>query len=511
MPMAKGVLPGGLNAESLRLEGGSHIMPTKHRVGTAAINFNLMGIPKRLNRRGIKEAFEERLNAIRYGGLVPQQRWLRRFDDDVTDLSTLPNGLFEAKALILPRKHLPRSKDALHSLCRKLIDRGENEVYIEIVLRGWPVGWSMERHVAELWAVRDRHRGFAEDVIRGRHGRALRRLAILVSKGELAEETGLGLIIRQGLLWCAMDVQMVTCGARASMIRPFGGLVSSTMSAFKAGTGLRLMHSALAVLEMICAQYQTAEEEERDGPNGAKPKGSIARWIRRAVEKQWPARGRTLEEIRADLDDGIVYIRGRLSQMKARMSFYENYVADPDRTDSAEGADGAGNNKLRHFHTIWYSGLSPATGMAVALTRFAMAERHLVDLVNFACGNVNECGRCDIDPLLPFPADSAAQRQFQERVLDLAHAARLVHLRDDDCLSRTRKRTPIQVFVRSDPDVLIRDPLDRSGLTFVNRAFEFLAAMRQRPRDAHVRRPGRDPGIWTYWKMDCVPEIRLAL
>jgi hypothetical protein len=483
-------------------------MATKHAGRTADIDFIRLGIPKHLGQAGIIAAFWELQQKIRYGGLSRRERWLHRFDAGVTDLSIMPIGLFEAKAIILPRKHLPRTKKALWSFCRQLIDRGENEGYIAIVLRGWPDGWSLERHVDVLWGLRENHQRFFEDVVRGRHRRALSRLNEVAAAGALTEEGGRNLIRRQGLLWCAMDVQMVTCGARASMIMPFGRLIRMTMKVFKAGTALRLMHRALTALEVVCGQYQTLGEEEDAGPNGAKPKGILARRIYGAVEKKWPERGRTLEEDRADLDDGIGYIRGRLPEMRARMSFYEHYLVKD--AGEATGSPRKGN-RLRHFHAIWYSGLSPAAGMAVALTRLAMAEGSLGDLVTLAADRVRDGVSGELLPLPPLPTDTKRLREIEERVLDLVHAARIVHLRDEDCLSRTRKRgQSLEQLVASDPDIVLRDPDDKAGLTFVRDAFAFLDEMGQRPRDAHVRRPGRDPRLYTYWKMDCVPEVRLT-
>jgi hypothetical protein len=463
-----------------------------------------------LNRRGIVEAFRERVSKTRYGGLAPRQRWVRRFDLDVTDLSTLPIGLFDAKSFILPRQHLPRTKEQLLSLCRRLVDRGQNAGFIEIVLKGWPPGRSLEQHVDLLWALRERHRLFVEDVIRGRHGRALRRLARRELSGDLSNEVALDLIVRQGLLWCANDAQMVSCGARASMIMPFGRLIRTRMKVFKAGTALRLMRCGIVLLDVLCSQYQTLEEEERDGANGAKLKGTVAKSIGYALEKQWRRRGRTVEQDRADLDQAIPYIRGRLPQMKARMAFYEHYNAAATQEDHRESAGGSASNKHRYLHAIWYSGLSPAAGMAVALSRFAMAERHLPALVEAAFRNASKFQERELDPLPAFPAELAGQREFEERVLDLVHAARLVHLRDEDCLSRTRRRASIEAAVTADPALLIRDPLDKAGRTFVRRAFAFLGEMGQRPRDAHIRSLERDPRVWTYWMMDCVPEFRLT-
>lgn len=485
-------------------------MPTINPVGTADIDFVRFKIPKRLDRRGITDAVRRLHDQIRYDNLTPHQRWVRRFDEDVTDLSMLPPGLFEAKAIILPRKHLPRTKEQLFSFCRKLIDRRQNEQYIELVLKGWPGGWGLEAHVELLWSLRARDRGFFEDVVRGRHGRALTRLEALVEKGDLTDEEGWGLIYRQGLLWCAMDSQMVTCGARASMIMPFGRLIRMTMKVFKAGTALRLMKATIAALEVACGQYQTADEEEQDGKNGAKPKGTLAKWISRAVTKRWEQRGRTVKQDRAELDDGIPYIRSRLADLAAQLEVYEHYHTDAPTAGPAPGEGGPKDNRLRHFHAVWYSNLSPAAGMAVGLIRLVMAERHLAGMVK-AAADARGRGFRDAQPLPPLPTDPEELRQIEERVLDLAHAARLIHLRDEDCMSRTRKGLPIEKAIEHDPSLLTRDPLDKAGLMFIRNAFTFLQVMGQRPRDAYVQRAGRDPRLYTYWKMDCVPEVRLGL
>ena len=240
----------------------------------------------------------------------------------------------------------------------------------------------------------------------GRHGRALAKLDDVVAASALTEEGGRNLVRRQGLLWCAMDAQMVTCGARASMVMPFGRLVRMSMRVFKAGTAMRLMHRALGALEVVCGQYQTIEEEEKEGgPRNTKPKGTLSKLIYGNVEKRWQERVRTVEEDRSDLDDGISYIRGRLPEMRARMSFYEHYLVEHARAKGAPPKD----NRLRHFHAIWYSGLSPAAGMAVALTRLAIAERELGEMVTLAAWRARKGHSGELLPLPPLPTDSKAR------------------------------------------------------------------------------------------------------
>jgi hypothetical protein len=166
------------------------------------------------------------------------------------------------------------------------------------------------------------------------------------------------------------------------------------------------MHRALGALEVVCGQYQTIEEEEKEGgPRNTKPKGTLSKLIYGNVEKRWQERVRTVEEDRSDLDDGISYIRGRLPEMRARMSFYEHYLVEHARAKGAPPKD----NRLRHFHAIWYSGLSPAAGMAVALTRLAIAERELGEMVTLAAWRARKGHSGELLPLPPLPTDSKAR------------------------------------------------------------------------------------------------------
>jgi hypothetical protein len=361
-------------------------MPTLRAPGRADLNFTKLLLPRRLDPSGIVEAIFELHRRLRYGGLDRRERWLRLFDRGVKDPSSHPIGLFDRKALVLPRKLLPEDEDGLRGFCRWLIDQGDDQAYIDLVLDGWGAGVRLDEHVSFLWSIRDRDRLFFEYVVRGRHGRALRRLRRLVTLGVLTEEEGRGLVFRQALLWVAHDIQMITCRARASMRMPLGGLATFTMLVVKAGTILRLMRSALAELKFICGQYQTADEEKRDGgPNGAEPSGLLAKAIGAQAKKRIEGCQRPVESYRAELDDGIPFVRTWLDDMGKALSSLDRYQAKdlPPRRNK-DGELQARTNQPRTLHALWYSDLSPATGTAVGLFRLAIAELHLREMVDSA-------------------------------------------------------------------------------------------------------------------------------
>lgn len=503
-------------------------MPTKKPIGSAAIEFTKLLMPNRLDRQGIARTFWILYRKARYGGMNSRQMWLKRFDPRLRDLSTLPIGLFETKSFILPRRYLPKTKEELACFCRRLIDRGEDKAHIEVMLRRWPEGWTLDRHVDELWSIRNVNRMLFEDIVRGREGRALCRLSSLATVGELPVQRVRRLIARQLQLWCAEDVQMVTARARVSFIAPLGWLLSSTMKVVKAGTVLRLMERALTLMEIALNDFLV----DHQGDGGAKPKGKEAKIIHHYAKKHIEANHKTVGAYQTEFDDSVPYLRSHIDQFRELLDFYRTYMTERIPLHDKKGKVRRRDNILRHFHPMWYSNLSPAAGMAVALFRYAIAEETLEAMVEQAAKPGRQSNRTikavnalpalagrrsnrpikAVDPLPALPTDPARLAAITDRVLDLAYSARRVHLRDVDRMSRTRpSRAELVAMFDKDEVHRERDSLDLAGLTFVQDALAFLQEMGQRKRDALAARHQHDERHFTYWQMDLVPEHRLAI
>jgi len=494
-------------------------MATLKPIGFAEINFRQLLMPERLDRLGVARAFYFAFSRLRYGGLSPRQRWLKCFDPAVRDLSTLAIGIFDQKMFVLPRQRLPKSEPELIQLCRRLIDRGEDENHIAIMLRSWPAGFTVEDHARALWNLRQNNRLFYEDVVRGRHGRALSRIAGRTEVGGIPVAEAKRLLAHQALLWCAMDVQMTVARSRVSFTAPVGKLLSTAMKVVKAGTVLRLMNSAYVAMSRALWDYQTAIDEEADGKKNARPSGRESKIIAFLAEEDINSKTKDLAEYRKELDQSIPELRGEIGQLSGLVAFCKNFMTDKLQPRiAADGNVEKRDNTLRHFHPIWFSNLSPAAGMAVALFRFATAERHIEDLVNQAAtsptgGNLPVQ---QVEPLPALPQDLDELALMIERVLDLSDSARRVQLRDVDWRSRTKIglmeiKKALEAGFDIDPTLLERDPLDKAGLTFVNDARRFLMEMGQRQRDAYDSRHSHDDRHFTYWHMDVVPEYRLSI
>lgn len=469
-------------------------MPTKPRKdgkprGSASLAFGVLISGLKFGPADLPSVFDKLYTRFRYGGLAPDDRLSRIFDEHF-DLASLPIGLFDQKASSLPDSKLPISKGELTEFLRRLIHVGGDTALIDAVLATWNV--TIDDHAEAVWRLHGEHPELFDDIVSGRLGSAARRLRRRESPQIDPREDVLEIVVRQALLWCAMDVQMVTARARVSFTAPLGRFLSSTMRAIKPQTVLKLMRKAEALLETILSIYRT-QEREPFAERHTGLRGTVARTIaHRAVSSLKGATQEQVSSIRDELDRTIPYVRTTLSEPSKSVS----EVCAKVRTDREPEHD----NSLSSFHALWYSGLSPLAGMAVALIRYAQAEQHIRNLVcNTAHHESGAGSSIPLQPLPPLPREGTELVRFRERALFLADHYRRAILRDSDYRSRSRD-------ARFDS----RDPLDRSGLTFVGAAVEFLHRCGQRDGDAH-RRSAADEDALTFFALDVVPELRLAL
>lgn len=481
-------------------------MPTINPTGDAQFNFSML-IPSRLDRDGVNNFVERTYRKLRYGNLSAYAQWTKVFDPEVGDLSTLPIGLFDQKALYLPKACLPVDEAGLLSLCKRLIDAGEDATHISVMLRSWPDEWTLERHVRSLWQLREEDQKLFEDIVRGRHGRALCRLACRLEDDPAKREAIQEMISRQLLLWCAMDVQMTTARARVSFIAPMGHLISMSMKRLGAGTILRLMSQSLTALKWVIGAYAPFGREQEFTTF----KHDEKRRLEQLAMEREVSGSCSFDADKDDLDDTIPAIAAQIDHLDRLIMFCHKY--ETSHTQRARNAPEyeAPKNHLKQFHAIWYSGLSPAAGMSVALYRFAIAEGCISKMVSQAASSWRNQRRPASFKSLPgLPKSKSDLAKMEDRVLDMCYSARRVHLRDEDRQSRSRPKLGWWAS-EPDPATLERDPDDKAGKTFVATARQFLADMGSREFHAYHHLFSYDDRHLTYWHLDIVPEMRLHI
>lgn len=446
----------------------------------AALNFILLLLPRRFDEVGIKDHLAHHKQKLRYGGLNAELRMLKVFDPANRDLGELQIGYFERKYVCAPAACLPRSKSELSSFCRQLVDRGENELHLDLMLANLPGGRSLDEHVSDLWKIQSIDAQLYADVVQGFHGEVIRRARLpefaVISLTDLK-----AMLARQGLLWCAMDVQVAICGARVATEAPLGDLLDGDMVEPKIGTIKRLIRDAMDDLLWHLAHYQTLEEELLFGKNHAKPRGKVAKMIAAAAENLLPKGSEKL--IRAQLDKGIPFVR---SVVKRLSSDAENWSANPLHTP----------------HAFCNSGLTPLAATAGAILRYVQAEQNIEQLIDEAFRSPAPDTPKAVDPLPPPPAGLDRSSPIFLRALDLIDSGRRAQFNESNNNSRS---AGLQL-----PDEQ-RDPEDFSGLTFLTKAYDFLMESGQRSRAIYKDKRAHSQEQQTYFRIDVVPELRLAL
>ena len=409
---------------------------------------------------------------------------MKVFDRATRDLGGLEIGYFRLKYVSAPAASLPRSQSKLSSFCRQLVDRGENELHVDLMLTNLPGGWSLDDHVAGLWRIHGIDAQLYADVVQGFHGEVIRRVVhpgfAAISLADIKST-----LARQELLYCAMDVQVAVCGARVATkaVTKAGNpdLFDGDMLEPKVKTLTRLFRDAWEDMLWHIAQYQTLEEELLYGKNHAEPRGKLAVAIAAAAEKLLPKGSE--QRIRAQLDKGIPFVR----------SMVKRWLPDSDIWTA---------NPLHTPHAVWNSGLTPLAATAVAILRYVQAEQNIEQLVDEAFRSPAPDAPKVVDPFPPpLPGLDRSSPTFL-RALDLIDSVRRAQLKDSNDNSRS---TGLQL-----PDEQ-RDPEDFAGLTSLTKAYEFLIETGQRSRAIYKDKRAYSQEQQAYFRLDVVPELRLAL
>lgn len=470
---------------------------------------------------GVIEFLKSAHETYRYGP-AGRRRGGHTLFDPSRELWSLPIGVLEAKYIHLPRKYLPKTEMDLKRLCRQLIDRGEDEAHISLMQEGWPDATTLDAHVRALWKLRAKDRFLFENIVLGRFGRALKRIASNNGiVGTSFEETR-SLLLVQAIIWCAFDVQLIAAVARASVSNPLGELLlvetgdSEGYPEIKMGSVTKKMRTGLAELEVLVSQYKiaperTAENDETPDFNleiELKPTGKQGKILEGQAWDFLLNSNTTKWEWREELDEFIPAIRDAIPRIRDHLDAIE-----------AMGDDVGKDANLLSFFAAWNAGLSPVDGVALALLRYCQAEKYIdVQLTEAIAEATAKARRIGVDPLPAFPRRSAKRRENQEykdlkrRATDLLDSLRRVQLQDNNWRSRdVEAREIIRSSAAEEPSIAKRQSFEGGGRKNIKNAEKFLQEMGGRRPDARSERLAGDNRHRVYWKLDVLPELRFFI
>lgn len=440
----------------------------------------------------------------REGPSDPNDYDLLIFDPALIDLSTLPIGVLDHKELRLPDTLIPGNRSELLALCERLIVRSHNRELIAYVVAGWPecaasrrdirdgrsdaIDTAIEhlhRHVDRLWHLSGVSPAMYAAIVTGRHGQALKLLRHHGAPGNFTTQIIIDLIVRQGLIWCCNDLQLILARGRAAAANPFGALLSTSQVELKPERIANDLKPYLLLLRVALGLYATLREEHhphrpKPVPNDL-PDYDHARRLGAAITHDLDLLVTGLSLDRTPLDRLVGQIR------KARTHGNKRLWRILDKPVTA-------NELSAHFSGMWFSGLSHVQVAGVTILRYLQAENEIGHMV----GELRPVAA----PARPSASDGIAMPPFDHIALHLGwrgHARDLLHLyRRETLRDKTAPKTNASLTHRS----------KNAGNDVIDVAITFLANRPQRRISDHTGHVASNER--TFYLVDIIPEARLA-
>lgn len=346
----------------------------------------------------LREVTTKVIADFRYGnGIVDDGRIAQAlFDPTVKRACDLAFGLFDRNDLAIPDDMVPYGpsiRTDLTSLCRRMIDRGEDQDLIDLIVARWPghgeTDEKLSHHVGRLVRLSIADEQLYRAIVSGRHGFVIRAL-LKDEVADSAREDVIALLVRHGLFWCAHDVQLALArNAFAETIRVENFTITNLKQvqpetfAEEYRTHWKYLEW-IAKIEGLTGAAREAEKKRFLASMGRSKLGDF----KRAVETDLRVGAYAAKVSSEDLDSHQAYIRSVLRKPPPR---FRKILSQE------KGASGLATN----FHTEWF-GLSKLQASAVTLLRYMQAEVELEQMVRSASSTPRVEARPHVDPLPKF-------------------------------------------------------------------------------------------------------------
>jgi hypothetical protein len=348
------------------------------------------------------------------GGIQEAEYGAHLFDPGLTDIRLLPPGLLDAKEELLPPTLIPRTREGLKRFLMRLMILNGEEVNYDVLVKGWAdrqgERHALDHHVSDLWRIRDANMELYDGLVAGRFAPVIRHLKTVDTS---AYSTKLrGVLIRQALIWCSHDVQLVVARiAKPVDLSKLGVLrdASAERSPQRATNSQAEQYDAIA--ETLDAFFGCQDWRYKDvalvGPATetllVRPKhvwfGRILRRLRSSARS--PAG--------PDLKQVTVLMRAVAAQMRR-----------PDLSGTVY-PDGLARYKgPKTFPAKWHHLTSPVSVIATTVRRFIQAEHEIPVIVDDLIANRQSKHPALLRGSLSSYCDMTLPRGATERLDELA-------------------------------------------------------------------------------------------
>lgn len=382
----------------------------------------------------LKDVIDKLILQYRDGGVLEEDYDKRIFDPELLSLTDLPIGLLDHKEEALPLELLPQGKNGkeeLRALCERMIIRNRNKELINLVVSGWPGETTpdekLDGHVSDLWRLSQADFDLYRSIVCSQHGQALKRVKLKGPRPGFSEKSLIRILVRHGLLWCTNDIQLILARNTLAERNPLGKLISSDYLRLEPTRVVNDLRPHYLLLRLTLDLYVTtaAASEGQEEPTEV-PDDPIASLLRSRIEHYASTRRIDLMALRTKLDVLIPYLRIVLRKGGRRL---RRELEKPVRANELE----------KHFHGIWFSGLSNVQASAVPLLRYVQAEAELEQMIRDLLPLPGRRVEARLGTGLPAFSENRLSDGWRKRVKDMLYAYRLQFMTRSDARSDLAK------------------------------------------------------------------------
>lgn len=432
----------------------------------------------------LQPVIDQLLFKYRYGGVEENDYSSRIFDPSLQNLTDLAIGLLDQKEVALPTEMVPQgpdSREKLRDLCERMIIRNRNPELVRCVVNGWPGGGSadqkLDRHVNDLWRLSQIDFGLYTAIVCSQHGQVIYRMKQKMIKSSIQEVSLIRMLTRHGLLWCTNDIQMVLGRNSLAEGNPFGELLSSDFRKLEPTRIANDLRPEFLLLRLLLDLYVTNDDAKSGMAEQTKvPNDPIARLMKIRINHQAKMNNLDLTGFRFSLDETIPYLRDVLSREGKWLR------RELEKPVSA-------NELQKHFHGLWFSGLSNVQASAVPLLRYLQAEAQLEGMVRDRISGDEHRPKARGCVALPAFAETQLENGWRKRIKDLLFLYRRELLKDAD---------------------MPKDKIERSknaGWAAIQVASSFIQKLGERQLGDDVG--DENSTRKTFYLLDVIPDVRL--
>lgn len=430
----------------------------------------------------LQRVIEKLIVEFRDGGVHAKDYGLWIFDPRRTDLTKLPIGLLDHKEEALPPELLPNSRDDLRLLCERMIIRNRNLELVNFVVDGWPgegePAQKLNQHITDLWHLSSVKPDIYRALLCGQHYRVIEYLWRQQPPKPFTRQQLRRLLLCQALLWCTNDIQLILARNALAERNPFGAMIISKKTKLEPARIVNDLRGRMVLLRTLLDLYVTRAAEATGGETAEVPDDPVAKLLERRIEQHAASKQIDLLSLREKLDEIVPHLKRLLA---AGGTKFWRELEKPVTSDELS----------KHFHGIWFAGLSNLRSSAVPLLRYIQAEAELGSMIEELVIEKGKRVEARRGTALPAFAASRLKHGWKSRAKRLLHLYRQQLLVDPD---RTKKD---------------RKPTDRitSGWTAIEAALTFLDERGERLIEHHHGNAGSVERA--FYLLDIIPEARL--